>query len=90
MEFTNSIGLLWQMTKPLVRRQLHATLDGCRAVVEFEGFIYQVDVKPVAKVPVVSHSDQAIEAQEEEAFRRGFDDAKAEAERDYVAPDGSC
>ena len=63
---TNAMKLMSEMTHFFNRKESHFTVDGVRALVEFEGYLYCVDVKPVAKVPE-AHSDQAIEEQQQAA-----------------------
>lgn len=62
MEITNSIGLTWKFVKDLERRDLHATIDGCRAIVDWEGYVYQVDVKPLFKVPLQANTEELMVA----------------------------
>lgn len=48
---TYSIELTAKITQGLVRQQVHATVSGCRAVVEYRDQIYEVVVTPIADVP---------------------------------------
>ena len=47
---TNAMKLISELTHFFKRKESHFTVDGVRALVEFEGYLYQVDVKPLMKI----------------------------------------
>ena len=44
---TFAFDVLWRCVRSLTRRAVHATVDGFRSVVSFDGQLYQIDVKPL-------------------------------------------